>query len=297
MENDEITVEESNVTPPGIDLDKSKKLKKFNSIKIIREQKLDSIASEQTNKSRNYTYEVLYENQRGLFVFGLPKFSSKALNQIDPNAWTDKNQKYSPMDIHNYQLPDPTWEWVHKEWMIDMSGDIDEEGWEYALNFHNSSWHGCYQPFRSFVRRRRWIRLRCKKGVKDASTSSIHPRSNLNSDIKIDDFEGLWKSVKVSRLDREKLKLINDYINKYDDINNFYDRLNDFVNIFDHQENSKKFLELILSHSDKSCPDLNSPYVLKFFSDAKELLVHIKQNIDNEEVQKKVSKGKEKQTE
>lgn len=20
--------------------------------------------------------------------------------------------RYSPMDIHNYQLPDPTWEWV-----------------------------------------------------------------------------------------------------------------------------------------------------------------------------------------
>jgi len=47
-----------------------------------------------------------------------------------------------------------------------MSGDTDEEGWGYALNFHNSSWHGCYQPFRSFVRRRQWIRLRCKKGVK-----------------------------------------------------------------------------------------------------------------------------------
>ncbi|CAG8458571.1 hypothetical protein RhiirA5_405733 [Rhizophagus irregularis] len=291
MENDEI-IEESNAAPPWTVLDsKSKKPNKFESIKIIREQKNpESITSEQITKN-NYAYDILYENQRGLFVFGLPKFSSKALNQIDPHTWTDKNQKYSPMDIHNYQLPDPTWEWVHKEWMIDMSGDIDEEGWEYALNFHNSSWHGCYQPFRSFVRRRRWIRLRCKKGVKDNSTPSIPARSHVNSDAKTDDFEELWQNVKTSRLDREKLKLIDDYINDHNDINNFYDRLNDLVNIFDHQENSKKFLE-----ENKSCPDLN-PYMLKFFSDARELLNHIEQNINNEKIQKKMSKGKEKHIE
>jgi hypothetical protein len=125
MEN-EITVEESCDTLSE-DLDKSKKPRRFKSIKIIREQKRpDSIASEQTNKIKNHVYDILYENQRGFFIFGLPKFSSKALNQIDPSAWTDKRQVYSPMDIHNYQLPDPTWEWVHKEWMIDMSGDVDE---------------------------------------------------------------------------------------------------------------------------------------------------------------------------
>jgi len=118
----------------------------------------------------------------------------------------------------------------------------------------------------------------------------------MNSDVKTDDFEELWRNVKISRLDREKLKLINDYINNYNDINNFYDRLNDFVNIFDHQENSKKFLELILSHSDKSHSDPN-PYMLKFFSDAKELLNHIKQDTNNEKVQKRLSKGKEKQFE
>jgi hypothetical protein len=169
------------------------------------------------------------------------------------------------------------------------------EGWEYAFNFHNSSWHGCYQPFRSFVRRRRWIRLRRKKGIKYGSIRGIPAKIDSNSDVKMDGFEKLWQSVKNSRLDREKLKLINDYINNYDDIGNFYDRLNDFVDIFDHQENSKKFLELILSYSDKECLNPNSPYMLKFFSDAKELLDYIKHNINNEKVQKNSSKGKEKQ--
>jgi len=150
------------------------------------------------------------------------------------------------MDIYNYQLPDPTWEWIHKEWMIDMSGDVDEEGWEYALNFHNSGWHGCYKSFRSFVRRRRWIRFRRKKGIKYDSIQSTPVRIDSNSDVKPDDFEKLWKNVKDSRLDREKLKLINDYINNYDHISNFYEKLNGFVNIFDHQENSKKIFRVDL---------------------------------------------------
>ena len=33
-------------------------------------------------------------------------------------------------------------------------------GWEYSLKFHGAVWHGNYKHFRSFVRRRRWIRLR-----------------------------------------------------------------------------------------------------------------------------------------
>lgn len=85
------------------------------------------------------------------------------------------------MNIENYQLPDPTWQWVSKDWMIDMTEDVDEAGWQYALKFHGAVWHGNrnilkigndrlilinnhkkgnYKHFRSFVRRRRWIRLR-----------------------------------------------------------------------------------------------------------------------------------------
>jgi hypothetical protein len=37
--------------------------------------------------------------------------------------------------------------------------------------------------------------------------------------------------------------------------------------------------------------------MLRFFSDARELLNHIEQNINNEKIQKKVSKGKEKHIE
>lgn len=46
------------------------------------------------------------------------------------------------MNIENYQLPDPTWQWVSKDWMIDMTEDVDEAGWQYALKFHGAVWHG-----------------------------------------------------------------------------------------------------------------------------------------------------------
>ncbi|CAG8528532.1 5617_t:CDS:2 [Cetraspora pellucida] len=142
----------------------TKESKRFSIIKIIKEEVQDAqIHKETLSNAPTYEYDILYENQRGLFLFGLPKFSSNALNQADPQPWSDKNQKFSPMDIYTYQLPNPTWEWVHKEWLVDMSGDVDEEGWEYAPDFHFPCWHGCYQPFRSFVRRRRWVRLRRQK--------------------------------------------------------------------------------------------------------------------------------------
>jgi hypothetical protein len=44
--------------------------------------------------------------------------------------------------------------------MVDMTDDVDEAGWQYSVKFHGAVWHGNYKHFRSFVRRRRWIRLR-----------------------------------------------------------------------------------------------------------------------------------------
>ncbi|PWN44598.1 hypothetical protein IE81DRAFT_275471, partial [Ceraceosorus guamensis] len=59
-----------------------------------------------------YEYDVLHENQRGLLVFGIPKFSARTLLQWDPAAWTNAKNRDSPYSIVNAQLPDPSWEWV-----------------------------------------------------------------------------------------------------------------------------------------------------------------------------------------
>lgn len=136
--------------------------------------------------------DILYENQRGWFIFGIPLYSHGSLLNFDPSAWVTKDLKDSPVNITNAQLPDPSWEWAWQTWYVDMSGDVDEQGWQYSLSFSSSAWHGSHPWFHSFVRRRRWVRLRVKKATERARHArsrfekghmltedyfTIHPRS------------------------------------------------------------------------------------------------------------------------
>ena len=115
-------------------------------------------------RKEEYEVDVLYENQRGWFFCGIPLYSSNSLLNFDPAPWTTVHFKDSPVDITNAQVPDPTWIWVWKSWYVDMSHDVDEEGWEYSLSFRQGfAWHGTHPWFHSFVRRRRWLRKRVKK--------------------------------------------------------------------------------------------------------------------------------------
>lgn len=125
----------------------------------------------------DFVYDFLYQHQRGAFFFGTPKFSSKSLLPVDPDEWTDPKFQTSAMDTSDYELPDPSWEWVHKTWLVDMTGDVDEDGWEYAMTFHGSPWHGNYEIFRSFARRRRWLRLRKRKGKSLGKPGSLPERT------------------------------------------------------------------------------------------------------------------------
>ncbi|MCJ1471398.1 hypothetical protein MMC13_000037 [Lambiella insularis] len=126
-------------------------------------------------KQQDYEVDILYENQRGSFLCGIPLYSSKSLLNFDPSAWQTAAFQESPVDITNAQLPDPTWAWAWKSWYVDMSHDVDEEGWEYSFSFrHGFSWHGNHPWFHSFVRRRRWLRKRLK----------IHPQNQGKSQEK-----------------------------------------------------------------------------------------------------------------
>ncbi|KAI9759686.1 MAG: hypothetical protein M4579_002163 [Chaenotheca gracillima] len=111
-----------------------------------------------------YEVDILYENQRGWFFCGIPLFGHNSLLNFDPSPWETSNFKDSPVDITNAQPPDPSWEWVWKSWYVDMSPDVDEEGWQYSFSFSPAfSWHGTHVWFHSFVRRRRWLRKRAKR--------------------------------------------------------------------------------------------------------------------------------------
>ncbi|CRG85267.1 Meiotically up-regulated gene 65 protein [Talaromyces islandicus] len=122
----------------------------------------ESSAAESTTPASEL--DILYENQRGWFFFGIPFYSHRSLLQFDPSAWVNKDYNDSPVDITNAQVPDPSWEWAWQSWFVDMSGDVDEEGWQYSFSFGlKCGWHGTHPWFHSYVRRRRWVRLRTKK--------------------------------------------------------------------------------------------------------------------------------------
>lgn len=114
-------------------------------------------------KTPETAIDILYENQRGLFLCGVGLFSSKALGNLDPPAWTNFAHHASPTDITTAQVPDPSWEWAWPEWRINHDEGDDEGGWEYSFMFARKfSWHGP-KWYSSFVRRRAWIRKRVKK--------------------------------------------------------------------------------------------------------------------------------------
>ncbi|KAI5859720.1 hypothetical protein GGS23DRAFT_267327 [Durotheca rogersii] len=121
----------------------------------------------QPAKEPETAIDILYENQRGGFLCGIPLFSSAALGNLDPAPWTNFAHKTSPTDIYTAQVPDPSWEWAWPEWRVNHDDTIgaDEDGWEYSFMFSKKfSWHGP-SWYNSFVRRRAWIRRRIKKGL------------------------------------------------------------------------------------------------------------------------------------
>jgi hypothetical protein len=131
--------------------------------------------------------DVLYENQRGWFFFGIPFYSHRSLLQFDPRPWVNRDYKDSPVDVTNAQVPDPSWEWAWKSWYVDMSDDVDEEGWQYSFSFASKfGWHGTQPWFHSYVRRRRWVRLRVKKkyarGPAGAEQTGLELAHWLNED-------------------------------------------------------------------------------------------------------------------
>lgn len=128
--------------------------------------------------------DVLYENQRGSFFCGIPLYSGNSLLNFDPSPWQTSTFQDSPVNVTNAQLPDPSWAWAWRTWYVDMSYDVDEEGWQYSFTFSpRYAWHGSHPWFHSFVRRRRWLRKRIRiHGKKSRDTANIKDAHLLNAD-------------------------------------------------------------------------------------------------------------------
>jgi hypothetical protein len=238
--------------------------------------------SKPTHNERETAIDILYENERGGFLCGIPLFSSKALGNLDPSAWTNVAFKTSATNITNAQVPDPSWEWVWKEWRVNHDVGTDEDGWEYSFAFSRKfSWHGPAW-WNSFVRRRAWIRKRAKKAAEkkimeahilNSDYFTIHPtvdRSRSSSRIDsirdsrysilalakqdmflesdkedICDIASLMVALKFARIDREKTEAVENFIeNGGEDLYYLRERMHDIMAQFIFQEARR----LLLTH-------------------------------------------------
>jgi len=187
-----------------------------------------------------------------LFFFGIPLYSHSSLLNLDPAPWITKDLKDSAVNITNAQVPDPSWEWAWKTWYVDMSYDVDEEGWQYSFSFGRKwSWHGTHPWSHSYVRRRRWLRKRIRqhgattKGkegtmgaghVLSGDYFTIHPKrdrspastlattarmSHLSHENTADlddaseeikNVPNLFKSLRRANVDREKIDAVKKFV-------------------------------------------------------------------------------------
>jgi hypothetical protein len=238
------------------------------------------------NKHREQPYEVdiLYENQRGLFFFGIPLYSHSSLLNFDPAPWVTKDLKDSPVNITNAQVPDPSWQWAWKSWYVDMSYDVDEEGWQYSFSFGRKwVWHGNHPWFHSYVRRRRWLRKRVKRHgatLRDGDRSmhaahvltgdyfTIHPKRDMSptSTIattarasytsqrtatddppdNIDNIANLLKALRLATIDREKIDLVKKFIKQgSEDLALLADQIPEIMSLFVFQISRRQLVQLL----------------------------------------------------
>ncbi|GAB7328426.1 hypothetical protein MBLNU13_g00395t1 [Cladosporium sp. NU13] len=232
--------------------------------------------------------DILYENQRGAFFFGIPMFSSSSLLNFDPRPWQNAAFRTSASDIRNAQVPDPSWVWDWKSWYVDMSRDVDEEGWEYSFSFQKGvAWHGNHPWFHSFVRRRRWLRKRVRKDTSHktkergheltADYFTIHPKivrgpsynSSLaysamrargfqkddldDQDVDIADIGTLILILRKSAVDREKLVAVRKFVDQGgDELFYLSERMSDIMSLFIYQSSRRQLLAELIQHFDTS---------------------------------------------
>lgn len=102
-------------------------------------------------------------------VFSTAYYSPLTLLPLDPPPFTIPTAAHSPrrnqptVSLEDYPLPDGSWKWVSRTWMIDMHGDgqVQYDGFEYSRSFRSKKWgsNPGFMSNRGLVRRRRWIRL------------------------------------------------------------------------------------------------------------------------------------------
>jgi hypothetical protein len=147
------------------------------------------------------TVEVVFENERATILSNQGVFTKKSLLPTDSPAFCDIKDRYV-IDIRYFAAPSG-WEWV-SEWMVDMNGAVDGEGWSYNSSFlsKQDGWKLSFEQVRNStcVRRRKWTRMRRLQGF---SSPVIEKKVGM---------EVVIGMVQQQRSDREKLLVLKQYV-------------------------------------------------------------------------------------
>ncbi|KAI8609558.1 hypothetical protein BC830DRAFT_828524 [Chytriomyces sp. MP71] len=92
------------------------------------------------------------------------------------------------------------WEWVN-DWSVDHRGDVDADGWAYAVSFRSREFSGvCTQAH--YVCRRVWVRLR--RRIPDANIDPAQASALADSALIL----SIPTLVRACTLDRQKLDAV-----------------------------------------------------------------------------------------
>ena len=117
----------------------------------------DEEKSMRPSHSQEILMDSIYQNERGFKEQSKWSFSKKQLLPTDPSPFSTLENKFS-VDIR-FITPPPSFTWV-SDWMLDLNGNVDEQGWSYATSF-KGVWESNVPPKATVVvRRRKWTRMR-----------------------------------------------------------------------------------------------------------------------------------------
>lgn len=170
---------------------------------------------------------------------------------------------------------------------------MDEGGWEYAFAFSKKfSWHRA-RWWNSFVRRRAWTRKRAKRQIDEVSTdphmlnadyftvrstsdrqhhsrdsvaSSRHASRASVSQLSaaeaeeelpdIENIEDLMRTLRQSRIDREKLEATENYLEHAVDLSQLQDEMHEIMAIFVFQASRRILLSRLMQIYDDTTAQL-----------------------------------------
>ena len=110
-----------------------------------------------------------YENSRFLGIFGGGSWKKPFL-PTDRDEWSSEDGRRA-LARSAVQLPSggrgSQWQW-DGEWVVDMSGGVGKDGWEYAFDFGMLGERKGAKAMKDSVRRRRWIRSCMRRALPPA---------------------------------------------------------------------------------------------------------------------------------